>query len=126
MTRPRAKHLTPLALVLVLAGCGNAGPNAPPSVSSKLNDATSGISTACGNAYRVTAFPGDHRADLSKLEQSAGSSAETLASVYRRNPDWRYLGSSLRTVVQDSLSLLDSCGLHQTQMRLEQATSSTR
>lgn len=89
----------------------------------KLSVATSGISTACGLAYQLTAFPGDdHRSGLETLEATASSSAEKLASVYRRNPAWIYQGETVHDIVRDALSMLDACGLPGAKSTLLRAT----
>jgi hypothetical protein len=80
------------------------------------------MSTACGLAYQVTAFPGSHRADLITLNVTASSKAKKLAEVYRRNPDWIYQGQTVRQIVGASLSMLDSCGLQQARRFLLHAT----
>jgi hypothetical protein len=105
-----------------LAACGATPPQAPLPYAKKLDSATSGISTACGLAEQVTAFPGDHRKDLITLEVTAGSSGLKLASVYRRNPAWIYQGETVRQIVTDSVSLLGSCGLRGAQTQLKRAT----
>ena len=71
----------------------------------------SGISTACGETYQVTAFGGDHRRHLETLEATATSSARKLASVYRRNPAWIYQGETVAAIVKDAVSTLSDCGL---------------
>ncbi len=54
----------------------------------------------------MTAFSGDHRADLANLEASATSSARKLASVYRRNPAWIYQGETVGKIVHDGVAML--------------------
>ena len=119
---PSLRLLAPSLLVLVLAGCGPTPPQAPLPEAKKLDTATSGISTACGNSYRVMAFPGDHRRDLAMLEVSARSSARTLASVYHRNPDWLYQGETVTQIVRDSRSYLQECGLPSAEALLTRLT----
>jgi hypothetical protein len=111
-----------LTAAAVLAACGPTPPQAPFAYAKKLDSATSGISTACGLASQVTAFPGDHRSDLITLNVSAISKAKKLAEVYHRNPDWIYQGETVRQVVGASLSMLDSCGLHRARRFLARAT----
>lgn len=139
MTRPRARprlHPCPrrpaaaaaLAVLAVLAAlcigaCGALPPQAPLSWARQLEGATSGISTACGEAYIVTAFPGHDRAQLRTLEVDAGGSARKLARVYRRNPDWVYQGETVRQIVGASSSMLGSCGLHGARGVLRRATA---
>jgi hypothetical protein len=89
----------------------------------KLDSATSGISTDCGLASQVTAFPGDHRKDLATLEATAGTSVRKLAKVWKLNPNWIYQGETVRQIVGASLSYLDSCGLHQARAELARLTN---
>jgi hypothetical protein len=103
---------------LVIAACGATRPQAPPHYAKKLDSATSGISTACGEASQVTAFPGDHRSELKTLEATAGAGVTKLASVYRRRPSWVYQGVTVADIVNDSFSLLGSCRLRQAQTEL--------
>jgi hypothetical protein len=102
---------TALALALAVSACGPTPPQAPLPEAQKLDTSTSGISTACGETYQVTAFPGDHRRDLATLEATATSSARKLASVYRRNPAWIYQGETVAAIVKDAVSTLSDCGL---------------
>jgi hypothetical protein len=111
-----------VAAAAVLAACGPTPPQAPFRDAQKLDSATSGMSTACGLAYQVTAFSGNHRADLITLNVTASSKAKKLAEVYRRNPDWIYQGQTVRQIVGASLSMLDSCGLQQARRFLLHAT----
>lgn len=108
--------LAPLvgAVVVALAGagCGATPPQAPFAQAKKLDSATGDIAAACGLSYQVTAFPGHHEADLSKLEASATSSARKLASVYARNPAWIYQGETVAQIVTDGVAMLHACGLH--------------
>jgi hypothetical protein len=111
---PRAtrKALLLAALVPVLAGCGARPPQAPFTYAKQLDSATSGISTACGLAYQATAFPGNHRADLTALDATAAMSAQKLADVYHRNRNWIYQDETVRQIVGASASMLASCGLN--------------
>ncbi len=105
-----------------LAGCGPPPPQAPLAYAKRLDESTGGISTACGLAYQVTAFPGQHQPDLAVLEATAISDARKLATVYKRNPEWIYQGDKVHTLVVDSLTLLRQCGLHQAAAALSRAT----
>jgi hypothetical protein len=108
----RPRHaLFAILISLTLAACGATPPQAPLPDAKRLDSATSGISTACGESYQVTAFPADHHSDLITLEATAASSARKLSSVYIRNPGWIYQAESVRQIVHDSLSMLDACGL---------------
>ena len=107
----------------LLAGCGPTPPQAPLDQAKQLDRATSGISTACGEATQVTAFPGDHGVDLETLEATADASARRLASVFRRNPEWIYQGETIRGIVSDGVSMLRNCGLHQAAATLKALTT---
>ena len=71
----------------------------------------------------MTAFPGDHRADLATLEASATSSARKLAGVYHRNPAWIYQGETVGRIVRDGVAMLRACGLRGAANALSAATS---
>jgi hypothetical protein len=114
------------ATALALAACGATTTQAPLGQAKKLGVATSGISTACGLAYQVTAFPGNHKADLQTLEATATSSAQKLAGVYERNQAWIYQGETVHDIVRDSLAMLSGCGLTQAQSALARATYARR
>jgi hypothetical protein len=123
---PRASAARLLALLAgagALAACGATPPQAPLKEAARLDSATSGVSTACGLTYQVTAFSGDHEADLETLEATASSSAIKLASVYAENPAWIYQGETVRQIVRDSLSMLSTCGLTEAERTLRHATS---
>ena len=92
-----------VGVALAVAGCGATAPQAPFAQAKKLDSATGDISTDCGLSYQVTAFPGDHRADIANLDASAASSARKLASVYARNPAWIYQGDTVRQIVDRRL-----------------------
>jgi len=113
------------ALALLLAGCGPTPPQAPRGQAMKLSVATGGISTACGLAYQLTAFPadGDRKSDLATLEATASASAAKLASVYRRNPAWIYQGDTVGEIVVDGIGMLHDCGLPRAAGVLSAATS---
>ncbi len=115
--------LVALMLALAGAGCGPPPPQAPLAQAKKLDSATGDIADACGLTYQVTAFGGDHRADLANLEASATSSARTLASVYKRNPAWIYQGETVSKIVHDGIAMLDACGLHHAASALSAAAS---
>jgi hypothetical protein len=122
--RPTARaQLAAIAAVVALAGCGPTPPQAPPSQAKKLDASTSDLSNECGLTYQVTAFPGDHREDLASLESQAMASARTLASVYRRNPDWIYQGETVDQIVTDAVAMLHTCGLTHAERTLRRATS---
>jgi hypothetical protein len=125
VTGPRSAHplLAALAATITLSACGPTPPQAPFHEAKKLDASTSDISTECGLAYQVTAFPGDHHKELANLEAKAFVSVHSLASVYHGNPSWIYQGETVREIVSDALSMLHACGLSQAERTLRQATS---
>jgi hypothetical protein len=116
------RRLAPLVAVLSLmllgGGCGAAPPQAPAGAAAKLDTSLSGISTACGLAYQVSAFPPPPAAQLTSLEATASEQAMKLASVYHENPRWIYQGETVSTIVDDAISMLDSCGLSEARTAL--------
>ena len=110
--RMHAALLVALVVAFGGTGCGPTPPQAPLAQAKKLDTATSDIATACGLTYQVTAFPGDHRADLASLEASATSSGRKLGSVFGRNPAWIYQGETVAGIVHDGVAMLRACGLH--------------
>ncbi len=130
MTTTTRRTFAPLAAVLALAiggaGCGPTPPQAPFAQAKKLDSATGDIAAACGLSYQVTAFPGNHRADLANLEASATSGARKLASVYRRNPAWIYQGETVGKLVHDGVAMLRACGLDDAASALARAVLTTQ
>jgi hypothetical protein len=123
---PRRFAAAGLALAsLAIAGCGALPPQAPLAYAKKLDSATSGISTACGGAYQVTAFPGNHTSDLDGLEAGAVKSARKLETVFHRNREWIYQGDTVAEISSDAVSMLESCGLHRAAQQLKQATTAS-
>jgi hypothetical protein len=118
----RVRRLTPgiavLSLMLLGGGCGAAPPQAPAGAAAKLDTSLSGISTACGLAYQVSAFPPPPAAQLTSLEATAGKQAMKLASVFHENPGWIYQGETVSTIVDDAISMLGSCGLSEARRAL--------
>ena len=106
----------------VLAACGPTPPQAPLHEAKTLNDTTSNISTACGEAYQLRAFPPAPHHLMTTLEATASSAAEKLAGVYRRNPAWIYQGETIGQIVSDTDAMLGSCGLTGAQHALRRAT----
>jgi hypothetical protein len=107
----RLRAAAAVLLALGAAACGRPPPQAPPAQTTELNDATTAIASACGEAAEVTAFPGEHRRALAPLERRAAAAGRTLASVLHRNPAWIYEGADVRELVADSLSMLRTCRL---------------
>lgn len=116
----------PILIVLALAGCGPTPPQAPLPQAMKLDSATGDIAAECGLTYQVTAFPGDHRADLASLEASARASAVKLASVYARNPAWIYQGETVGQIVGDGVAMLRACGLRRAARVLAVSAAASR
>ena len=113
----------PALIIAALAGCGATPPQPPLPQTKKLSASTGDISTECGFAYQVTAFPGPHRVELLGLEASATRSAHSLASVYARNPAWNYQGETVGQIVVDAVAMLRACGLNHAAKALERATA---
>jgi hypothetical protein len=121
----RTVTLALAAAALTTTGCGALPPQAPLVYAKKLDSATSGISTACGYAYRVTAFPGNHTRDLAALEASAVAHARKLEKVFNRNRNWVYQGNTVAEISSDAVSMLQSCGLHRAAQQLKRATTAS-
>jgi hypothetical protein len=108
----RARRLAVgFALAVVAAGCGPLPPQAPLRQAQKLNSATGGIAFACGQAYQLTAFGGEHAHGLGALDATAASSARKLRAVARRNPAWIYQGQTVGDIVDAGARKLRGCGL---------------
>ncbi len=111
---------------LTAAGCGALPPQAPLAYAKKLDAATGGISTACGDAYRVQAFPNARTArDMKKLEATVSSDVGKLAGVFRRNHKWVYQGDTIAEISSDAVSMLSSCGLRAAAKQLREATTAS-
>ncbi len=122
MHSSRATALVLVILVMAaLAGRGPTPPQAPLAQAKKLDASTSGLSSACGLSYQVTAFARPGSADLSSYE-AASKQARKLASVYALDPTWIYQGETVRKIVHDSAAMLGSCGLTQAQAVLVELT----
>lgn len=118
------RHLLLTAVAaLGLASCGPPPPQAPLPYAKKLDASTSGISSACGEAYQVRAFEGGDRRDLETLEATAVAESHKLASVYAKNPEWIYQGQTVREIVNNAAVMLEACGLRQAKAVLSSATS---
>jgi hypothetical protein len=102
-------------------GCGPPPPQAPKPAAQKLESGLESISAACAEAFAVGAFPGDHRADLARLEVEATSGGKDVADVYGENPDWIYQGETVRTIVDDATTRLRECKLARSAAALQRA-----
>jgi hypothetical protein len=110
------------AATLALAtGCGPTPPQAPLHEVGKLDTSLSGISTACGLSYQSTALDPAARSHLGGLNDKAASQARKLAAVYHRNPAWIYQGETVRSIVHQTISTLQECGLRKAKLVLIQA-----
>jgi hypothetical protein len=106
-----ASLIAVLSLVVLAGGCGATPPQAPLGDAAKLDTSLSGISTACGLAYQISAFPPPPAGQLTSLEVAASRQAAKLASVFRQNPQWIYQGETVSAIVDDAIAMLGSCGL---------------
>ena len=118
--------LVPVLALLALCGCGATSPQAPLAQAKKLDSALGGISTACGLSYQTTDFARPGSANLSSLQKTASAHARKLASVYARDPGWIYQGQTVKNIVDESISMLGSCGLPQAQKVLRDQVRSSR
>ena len=74
-----------VAAAVGIAGCGPLPPQAPLAIAKKLDSSTSDISTACGEAYQVAAFPG-HPSRSAGGARHPGSIQRAHAGPDRRPP----------------------------------------
>jgi hypothetical protein len=116
------RRLIPVALALALAGCGPTPPQAPGPQAHQLNSSLSSISTACGDAAAIQAFPNNGHA-LAKAEKQAAQQVPTLARIYKQNPNWVFQGKTVSQLVVMTKTFLDECGLHAAAGRLQRAVS---
>jgi hypothetical protein len=121
MSRTIRRSAAGLLVAALLAGCGARPPQAPDSQAKKLGSATGAIATACGRSYRATSLAG-HRARVRQIDRHARTDARALAAVYRRNPDWIYLGQTVAATARDTIALTRDCGLRQTAAIVVRAT----
>jgi hypothetical protein len=118
MTKPR---VIAWALVLLAGGCAQPGTPVHEIQAAKLGVATSSISAACGYAWELTAYGARHPPGLAAQEQTAVSAAHKLATVYRHSPSDIYQGESVGSIVSDTITLLDECGLRGAKKVLQHA-----
>jgi hypothetical protein len=104
-----------------LCACGALAPQAPFRQAQRLDSATGGIAFACGEAFQITAFPGDHKRDLAPVQALAIRRARRLAAVDARNPDWIYQGQTVAEIVVNGTADLRACGLRDAAGVLERA-----
>ncbi len=100
-----------LLAILALAGCSEAGPQAPLSGAQKINTVTGDISTACGLFTQLNAFPPPPHHDVVVLRASAASALRQLTAIDRAHPEWRFDGVGIPTILRQAHAMLRSCGL---------------
>lgn len=100
-----------LLCALALAGCSQAGPQAPLHYADQINTVTGDLSSACGLYIQLNAFPPPPHRDVAILQASAASAARRLAAIDRGHPGWRFDGVDMRTIVDQARTMLRSCGL---------------
>jgi hypothetical protein len=115
--------LAGLALVVLVLATGCAPPGTPVQKiqAAKLGVATSSISAACGYAWELTTFGGRHAKGLAAQESTAVSAAHKLATVYAHSPSDIYEGESVGSILSDTITLLDECGLPRAKKVLQHA-----
>lgn len=106
----RALTLLALPAALLTAGCGAAEPQVPGSQSETVERSLAGMAQSCGEAHQVREF-GEPPAEQLRLEAHATYRARQLASVYRKNPQWVYQGTTLREMVALAVRYLRECEL---------------
>jgi hypothetical protein len=122
MRRP-ARHLLIGAALALAAGCAPPGTPVEKIQAAKLGVATSSISAACGYAWELTASGGPHPKGLGAQDSTATSAAHNLATVYAHSPSDIYEGESVGSILEDTVTLLDQCGLSGAKKVLEHALS---
>jgi outer membrane murein-binding lipoprotein Lpp len=105
------RRAAPLLAAVALAGCSQAGPQAPLPAAKRINTVTGNISTACGLYTQLNAFPSPPRHDVVAVQSSAAAAVRQLAAIDRGHPQWRFDGVDMRTIVNQARTMLRSCGL---------------
>jgi hypothetical protein len=100
-----------LLAALALAGCSQAGPQAPLPDAQHINTVTGEISTACGLYTQLNAFPPPPHHDVVVLRASAASALRQLTAIDRAHPEWRFDGVALPKILAQAHAMLGSCGL---------------
>lgn len=100
-----------LLCLLAVAGCSQAGPQAPLPDAKTINTLTGDISSACGLHAQLTALSTPSRHDLLVLRTSAASALRKLTAIDRAHPQWRFDGVAMPTILRQSHAMLRSCGL---------------
>ena len=115
------------AILAAFAALGFATACAPPGTpvqkiqAAKLGVATGSISAACGYAWELTGTGASHPKGLAAQDATATSAAHTLATVYAHSPSDIYEGESVGSILSDTVTLLDECGLPNAEKVLQQA-----
>jgi hypothetical protein len=110
-----------LGAVVAVAGCAPPGTPVQKIQAAKLGVATSSISAACGYAWELTAFGGRQPNGLAAQDSTAVSAANKLATVYKHSPSDIYEGESVGSILSDTITLLDECGLPRAKQVLQRA-----
>jgi hypothetical protein len=108
---------------ILVAGCAPPGTPVQKIQAAKLGVATSTISAACGYAWELTAFGGRHPKGLAAQDSTAAAAAHKLATVYTHSPSDIYEGESVGSILSDTITLLDECGLARAKIVLQQVLS---
>jgi hypothetical protein len=100
-----------LLAVVALAGCSEAGPQAPLPDAKKINTVTGDISSACGLYTQLDAFPPPPHRYVVILRASAASALKQLTAIDRAHPEWRFDGVAMPKILEQARSMLRGCGL---------------
>jgi predicted small lipoprotein YifL len=100
-----------LLVALALAGCSQAGPQAPLPDAQKINTMTGDISTACGLFTQLNAFPPPPHHEVVALRTSAASALRQLAAIDHAHPQWRFDGVAMPKILEQAHAMLRDCGL---------------
>jgi hypothetical protein len=121
VTARRAAPLLALAASILAAGCAPPGTPVQKIQAAKLGVATSSISAACGYAWELTGTGARNPKGLAAQDATATSAAHKLASVYGHSPSDIFEGESVGSILSDTVTLLDECGLTHAKHVLQQA-----
>jgi hypothetical protein len=102
-------------LALLAVGCGQ--PEKAKAPKTAVQDAVTGIVTACGEAHMVIAGRGPESA-LRRLDAQALPHARRLVALERRDPGAIYLSSSMASLLETERTAAQQCRLVRTARRL--------